>query len=167
VGNIIHPRCWPVARPCRSISLRCRFRYSRRIIEGRGAGKGAPRNWPRPNCSKPTRLPFLSIIRKCFHAGRQIRSRTLRFHFLSVIDVWLKKIRITDVRTNAGSFPAQRTKDYFLRLINDRAEMFSAFQAFRVQFIDVLRSGRPGSKPTAHRDDLQASDRRIITRRPR
>ena len=60
------------------------------------------------------------------------------------------------------SLPAERTKNDLLSLTRDGGEVFGAFEAFRVKFVDILRLGRAGAEPTTHRDDLQTANRCIV-----
>ena len=73
---------------------------------------------------------------------------TLQFQFLRFLCYLLFKF---------SSFPfvlAEGPQNDLLGLADDGIEMFGAFEAFRVEFVDVLCPGRAGGEPAAHRDDL-------------
>jgi hypothetical protein len=56
------------------------------------------------------------------------------------------------------SFPAEGTTDDLLSLTHYGGEVIGAFEAFRVEFVDILGPGRTGGEPTTHRNDFQATD---------
>ena len=56
------------------------------------------------------------------------------------------------------SLRAERTADDLLSLIHYFGEVFGAFEAFRVKFVDILRPKRTGARLTTHRNDSQAAN---------
>src|SRR2546423_10883549 len=56
----------------------------------------------------------------------------------------------------------QRVADDLLGLGHYGIQVRLVLEALRVDFIDILSAGRPGGKPAAGRDHLQAADRGVV-----
>src|SRR5271165_2891620 len=104
----------------------------------------------------------------CPRGGVSMTTPTAREHAQQRVRIFdaLEKLFFKTMRKSGecDSVPAERTKNDLLSLTHDGGEVFGTFKTFRVELIDVLRPGRAGGEPTAHRDDLQAADRCIVAR---
>src|SRR5271169_1902628 len=65
------------------------------------------------------------------------------------------------------SYCAQSMLHYLLRLADNRVQVLLTPEALGVNFVDVLRAGRPCGKPSAIGNNFKSTDGRIIPRRPR
>src|SRR5712672_2456618 len=55
---------------------------------------------------------------------------------------------------------------HLLSFTHDRVQMRLALEALSVDFVDVLGAGRPSCKPSVFCYDLEAANRRLISRSP-
>src|SRR5882724_9213776 len=56
----------------------------------------------------------------------------------------------------------ERVVHHFPRLGDNGIQVSLILEALRVNFVDVLRTGRPGGKPTAGSHYFEATDRSIV-----
>ena len=84
---------------------------------------------------------------------------------MSTVLKMVEHSRIHRCCSSAGS-GIQCLVDHLLRFAHDRMQVRLAFEAFGIDFVDVLRPGGPGRKPAAFRYDFQPAKRSLIPLSP-